>query len=128
MTQAKQTITVRSHVGRDGILHLDVPVELREVELEVTVTVQPIKGEPEENSPETLGWSPGFFEETFGAWEGEPLTRAPQPAVSPAALGWPEGVLRRTAGSMPELERPPQGEDEQPDALDRPDSPPSQQT
>jgi len=76
MTQAKQTITVRSRVGSDGILHLDVPVALREMELEVTVTVQ--AAETGEDTSEALGWSPGFFEETFGAWEGEPLTRAPQ--------------------------------------------------
>lgn len=125
MSQAKQTITIRSHVGSDGILHLEVPVEPRDSELEVTLTVQPVQAEAGENTSEALGWSPGFFEETFGAWEGESLTRASQPAVSPEALGWPEGVLRRTAGSIPELERPVQGEYEQPDVLDRPGSAPS---
>lgn len=108
MTQAKQTITVHSHVGEDGILHLEVPVGMRDIDLEVTVTVQAV--EPEENTSEALGWPPGFFEETFGAWEEETLTRVPQPAVSPKALGWPEGVLQRTAGSIPELERLPQSE------------------
>jgi plasmid stability protein len=29
-------------------------------------------------TPEELGWSPGFFERTAGAWEGEPLTRGEQ--------------------------------------------------
>jgi len=24
------------------------------------------------------GWPPGFFEETAGAWQGEPLERSPQ--------------------------------------------------
>lgn len=76
MTQAKKTITVHSHVGEDGILHLAVPVGMQEMDLEVTVTVQAV--ERGEDTPETLGWSPGFFEETFGAWAGEPLTRAPQ--------------------------------------------------
>lgn len=37
MTQAKQTITVHSHVGEDGILHLEVPVGMRDIDLEVTV-------------------------------------------------------------------------------------------
>lgn len=78
MSQAKQTITVRSHVGSDGILHLEVPVEVRDSELEVTLKVQPVRAEPGENTPEALGWSSGFFEETFGAWEGESITRAPQ--------------------------------------------------
>ena len=25
------------------------------------------------------GWQPNFFEEVIGGWEGEPLTREPQP-------------------------------------------------
>ena len=29
-------------------------------------------------TPEELGWTPGFFERTFGAGEGEPLVRQPQ--------------------------------------------------
>ena len=28
--------------------------------------------------PKDLGWTPGFFERTAGAWEGEPLTREEQ--------------------------------------------------
>jgi hypothetical protein len=27
----------------------------------------------------TGGWSEGFFERTYGSWEGEPLEREPQP-------------------------------------------------
>lgn len=80
------------------------------MDLEVTLTLQAAGIDPEENTPEALGWSPGFFAATFGAWEGEPLTRAPQPVVSPETLGWPQGVLERTAGSIPELERLPQSE------------------
>lgn len=33
------------------------------------------------NSPKSdhyLGWSPGFFERTAGAWQGEPLERGDQ--------------------------------------------------
>lgn len=29
-------------------------------------------------TPESLGWSQGFFEEVIGGWQGEPLTRAKQ--------------------------------------------------
>ncbi len=36
-----------------------------------------------ENTPITTnknrGWSPGFFEQTCGSWEGEMLVREPQP-------------------------------------------------
>jgi hypothetical protein len=67
-----QTITLHSHVGEDRILHLDVPVGLIDADLEVTLTVQAVKSLPEGS------WSPGFFEKTFGAWEGEPLVREEQ--------------------------------------------------
>jgi len=31
------------------------------------------------STPANRGWSEGFFEQTCGSWEGEPLTRDPQP-------------------------------------------------
>ncbi len=34
--------------------------------------------QPSPKSLEELGWSPGFFERTAGAWQGEPLTRGQQ--------------------------------------------------
>jgi L-asparaginase/Glu-tRNA(Gln) amidotransferase subunit D len=36
-----QQVKLHSHVGEDGILHLDIPVEVKETDLEVTVTVKP---------------------------------------------------------------------------------------
>lgn len=70
-----QRITLRSHVDEDGILQLKIPVGVTNAELEVTVTIQPVDPQPEAETPEELGWSPGFFERTFGAWQGEPLVR-----------------------------------------------------
>lgn len=63
-----QSITLRSHVGPDGILHLDVPVGVHDAELEVTVTVQPV-----DSTPQGKGWPPDFFEETFGSFKDDPL-------------------------------------------------------
>ncbi|NJM74820.1 MAG: hypothetical protein HC852_02440 [Acaryochloridaceae cyanobacterium RU_4_10] len=58
------SVTLRSHVGSDGILKLEVP-GVRDVEVEVTVTVKlPILESRQ-------GWQPGFFEELVGSWEGE---------------------------------------------------------
>ena len=73
-----QSITLHSHVGEDGILQLSVPVGMTDVDLEVMVIVQPIVKSESAKTPEELGWTPGFFERTFGAWEGEPLTREDQ--------------------------------------------------
>jgi len=73
-----QIITLRSHVGEDGIMHLQVPVGKTDVDLEVVVIIQPSTPAKKANPPEARGWPPGFFERTAGAWQGEPLTRGEQ--------------------------------------------------
>ena len=73
-----QSITLHSHVGEDGILQLSVPVGMTDVDLEVMVIVQPIVKSKSAKTPEELGWPPGFFDRTAGAWEGEPLIRGEQ--------------------------------------------------
>jgi hypothetical protein len=37
-----ESIKVRQHIGRDGILHLEIPVGLREQDMEVMVIYQPV--------------------------------------------------------------------------------------
>jgi plasmid stability protein len=68
------------HQGRT--LEAELKAILEAAALEITIPskdeedrgqVQPVKKTPEE-----LGWSPGFFESTAGAWQGEPLTRGEQ--------------------------------------------------
>lgn len=79
-----QTIKLRSHVGTDGILKLEVPVGLTETDLEVTLVVQEVAALPAKNgkivekTPEELGWPAGFFEETEGSLEDDPIQRPPQ--------------------------------------------------
>ena len=65
------SIKLRSRVGTDGILHLDIPTAITDREIEVTVTIQPV-------TSEQRGWMPGFFEEVIGGWVGEPLERPDQ--------------------------------------------------
>lgn len=74
---AASEIKVRSHVGSDGVLHLDIPTSMKDEEVEVTVTLKTVVEHPQK-TPEELGWSPGFFERTFGQWQGEPLERGDQ--------------------------------------------------
>ena len=71
-----QSIKLHSHVGEDGILQLEVPVGLTNMDLEVTVTVAPVQQKTV--TPEELGWPPGFFERTAGCLQDEPLVRYPQ--------------------------------------------------
>ena len=71
---AVYSVTVRSHVGRDGVLKLEVPVGLADTDTEVTVIVQPVTA-PTAKTPAALGWPPGFFAQTFGCLRAEPLVR-----------------------------------------------------
>jgi hypothetical protein len=73
-----QSIKLQSHVGRDGRLKIDVPTGLADVDLEVLVIIHPLATAPQARMPEERGWPPGFFEQTAGAWAGEPLVRGPQ--------------------------------------------------
>ena len=61
-----QSITLRGHVGSDGILQLQLPVDLRDTDLEVTVTLRPIPQQLDRKLGVDLGWPEGFFAETAG--------------------------------------------------------------
>lgn len=71
------SVTLRSHVGSDGILNLQVPSGVKDADVEVTVTVKALSLASQANQPEQRGWQPGFFE-LAGSWEGEPLVRPEQ--------------------------------------------------
>lgn len=86
-----KSITAQLHVGADGILRLQMPVNWTDVDLEVTVIMQPIaparpidllrakdNGGRNRPTPEELGWPSWFFTEVVGGWKGEPLIREPQ--------------------------------------------------
>lgn len=68
-----ESIKLRSHVGKDGILHLDIPVNIQEVDLEVIVTFQPIqivKDSSEVEDFNQLDWHE-FIERTAGSLEDD---------------------------------------------------------
>jgi hypothetical protein len=83
------SIRLKSHVGPDGTLHLNVPTEFRETDVEVVVTLTPIEAPPQPNTDQLRRWPDDFFENTFGACKEEPLIRLPQgePEVR-EALSW----------------------------------------
>lgn len=72
-----QSVTIRSHVGSDGMLNLQIPVEMKDVDVEVVVVVQQMNGHLVTET-DALGWPLGFFEETFGSLKDDPLERPPQ--------------------------------------------------
>ena len=68
-----ETITLHSRVGADGLLKLQVPVKLTNIDLEVVVIVQPAAP-----VDQVSGWPTGFFEQTYGSFRDHPLVREPQ--------------------------------------------------
>lgn len=71
-----KSIMLQSHADPDGILNLRVPVGLPNADLEVMVIIAPLS--LARKSPQDFGWTPGFFEQTAGAWQGAPLARESQ--------------------------------------------------
>jgi hypothetical protein len=68
-----QSIKLCSHVGADGILHLEIPVGITDKEMEVMVIYQQIEPSTPTRTPEELGWPPGFFEQTYGSCQDDPI-------------------------------------------------------
>lgn len=71
-----QSVKVQSHVGQDGILRLELPLDVVNTDVELLIVFQPIL--PDHPSSGALGWPSDFFEETFGSFKDEPLERLPQ--------------------------------------------------
>lgn len=59
-----QTIKFDTRVGHDGILKLEVPLEVTDADLEVLVVV---------HRKEKRGWPKGYFERTAGSLADDPL-------------------------------------------------------
>ncbi len=72
-----KTIELTSHVGKDGILRLELPIDMRDQDLDVLVVLNPVSRQA---SDPTKGdhWPPGFFDATAGAFRDEPLERGDQ--------------------------------------------------
>lgn len=68
-----QSIVLHSYVGEEGILHLEVPIDLKDADLEITLTVKQVIPSLETDIPQGKGWPSGFFEETFGSFKDDPL-------------------------------------------------------
>jgi hypothetical protein len=72
-----QSIKLKSHIGADGILKLEEPVEERDTDMEITLLLTPVGQPLSSEGSIDLSWPPGFFEKTYGCMKDEPLTRMP---------------------------------------------------
>jgi hypothetical protein len=64
-----ETIRLNTHVGHDGILKLELPLGVKDVDCEVTITLQPPLSKEE--------WL-RFIDETAGSLADDPIERLPQ--------------------------------------------------
>jgi hypothetical protein len=64
-----ETIRLKTHVGKDGILKLELPIGEADVDCEVTITVQPRMTKEE--------WF-AFIQRTAGSLSDNPIERLPQ--------------------------------------------------
>lgn len=64
-----QTIRLNAQVGQDGILKLELPLEVSNADLEVLIVIQ---------RKEKHAWPPGYFERTAGSLADDPIKRPPQ--------------------------------------------------
>ena len=61
-----ETLRVSQRTGKDGVLHLSVPLGTPDADYDVVLVVEPkVKGPIE--TAEERGWPPGYFEGTFGS-------------------------------------------------------------
>jgi hypothetical protein len=63
-----ETIHMRAHTTPQGRLILDLPASLADADVEVTVTVQSLKGAARDE----LGWPIGFWHRFAGSMPGFP--------------------------------------------------------
>jgi hypothetical protein len=68
-----ETIKLKTHVGSDGVLKLEVPVSVKDTDLEVVMVMH-----PSETPVDELGWPVGFFDKTYGSLADDPIERPPQ--------------------------------------------------
>ena len=70
-----QTITLKARADGDGVVKLEIPTDLANRDVEIVLVMQPLDGEPLDE----MGYPIGYFEETYGMFEDEPLERNQPP-------------------------------------------------
>ena len=74
-----KSLHARARVDAHGTLTLTLPPDMASQEVELIVVFEPVTATKTDELPtEVAEWPPGFFEQTAGAWQGEPLTRESQ--------------------------------------------------
>ena len=72
-----ETIKLKTHIGQDGILQLELPEHIRNRVMEILIVMQPVEQEPVDE----MGYPIGFFEETYGSLADDAIERGEQPPM-----------------------------------------------
>ena len=72
-----QSLRVTQRTGKDGVLHVRIPLGAPETDFEVVLVVQPKGTEPSPATPDQRGWPPGYFD-LAGSIDDETFVRPPQ--------------------------------------------------
>src|SRR5262245_37519205 len=78
-----KTVNLTTRVGSDGVLRLEVPVDVTNTELEVVLVLQPMAPAPA-NTPEARGWPPGYFDEVIGSLPDFPYIDGDMGGIDPS--------------------------------------------
>ncbi|MDY6803724.1 MAG: hypothetical protein SXA11_07945 [Cyanobacteriota bacterium] len=73
-----QTLKLKAHIDTNGMLQLQMPPEVKDMDVEILVAFEPKAEEKKVKTAVAKGWQPGFFEKVIGGWQGEPLVREEQ--------------------------------------------------
>ena len=72
-----QAIQLQSHIGNDGILKIQLPKNFYNMDLNVTLTIEPLSEEVIAKFEEKLSWHK-FIEQTYGCMADSPIKRGGQ--------------------------------------------------
>lgn len=72
-----ESFKLKKRVGSDGILHLDIPMNSPDKEVEIMVIYQSLENPTQPKAPGDLGYPPGFFEQTYGSCADDPIALKP---------------------------------------------------
>ncbi len=72
-----QTLRVTERTGKDGVLHVSIPLGAPEADFEVVLVVQPKVTEPSAAASEQPGWPSDYFA-LAGSIDDETFVRPPQ--------------------------------------------------
>lgn len=68
-----ENIQLKTQIGEDGILRVQMPATVKNTHLEVLIVFQPTTDTTEAKTVRKQGWPPDFFNRTWGSCADAPI-------------------------------------------------------